>query len=394
MKLLAFIFVLVVATFVGVLIRQEPGYALFAYHDWTLEMPLWLAAFLLIGIIVLTTFIIWCCYLVFTSSARLKEWWLKRRQKLARKELALGLIELTEGRYKKAERYLSNSAAYSDVPLIHYLSAAKAADEINAPDRRDKYLQLAQNVSKGSDIAVRLAEAQFYFHHGDLEQSVAILQHLHAEQPKHPQVLKLLCNLYETMKDWHSLYSLLPELKKSRILNEEELNLLDIKIYSHLIPEFSRKGKKALEQFWSESPRAVQQSPQCVALYCECLIKHSADTDAEELLRYTLKRNFTPELIKLYAKVSIPSSHKQIDFAESFLQIRKDDDALFLSLGRLCMQQKLWGKARDYLENSLAINPNTETYALLGQLMEELGQIEKGQEYYKEGLLQLSDLKV
>lgn len=392
MRLIAFILVLVVATVIGVVIRQEPGYALFAYHDWTLEMPLWLAVLIFMGLIVITLGVVWIFYLLFTSTERMRAWWLKYHQGRSRKKLALGLLELTEGRYKRAEHYLSSSAEYSDVPVIHYLSAAKAADEINALERRDKYLQLAHNVSKGSDIAVRLAEAQFYYHHGDLEQSVAILQHLHAEQPKHPLILKMLANLYENLNDWHSLYSLLPELKKMGVFNEKDMGDLEKKIYSQLLPAMSRKGKKTVEQFWRSSPSAVQEDPHCLTLYCESLIKHHAEDEAEELIRYRLKRNWSSELIRVYGKLVSSSPQKQLNFAEAFLKLHENDSALFLALGRLCMQEKLWGKARDYLERSLFIQPNPETYALLGQLMEAIGQPEKGQMYYKEGLLHASDV--
>ena len=63
------------------------------------------------------------------------------------------------------------------------------------------------------------------------------------------------------------------------------------------------------------------------------------------------------------------------------------DPALLLTVGRLCAQNQLWGKARDYLERSLFLAPNPETYAELGQLMDQLGQHQKRDEYYKKGLI-------
>ncbi|HQW58531.1 MAG TPA: hypothetical protein PK583_06220, partial [Gammaproteobacteria bacterium] len=60
---------------------------------------------------------------------------------------------------------------------------------------------------------------------------------------------------------------------------------------------------------------------------------------------------------------------------------------LLLTLGRLCLANQLWGKARDYLEKSLNLMPLPETYAALGFLMEYLELREKSEEYYKKGLL-------
>lgn len=390
MRLILLIAVLAFATLLGIGIRQNPGYALFAFKDWTVEMPLWLAGFFFVGLFAVTFLIASSVYFMLTSSKRIKHWWLVRQQYQARKQLERGLLELAEGRYKKAEAYLGNSARYSDVPLIHYLSAAKAAEEINEPAKRDKYLALAHNVSGGSDIAVRLTEAQLRFQQGDLEHSVATLQHLHAEQPKHPQVLKLLCTLYEAMQDWHSLFSLLPELKKADIFpNPGELARLEQTIYQALLPEFSKKGKKVLQQLWRSAPDSVQSHPKCLILYCQGLIENHAEPEAEEVLRTYLKRAWHPELITLYGKISMPSANKQLEFAESKLDTHSEDAFLYLTLGRLALKQKLWGKAREYLEHSLMLAEFPETYALLAQLMEELEQEEKAQAYYKKGLLNL-----
>ena len=45
-QLLFYLLILTVAIFCGVHIAKDPGYALFAYQHWTVEMPLWLAIFL------------------------------------------------------------------------------------------------------------------------------------------------------------------------------------------------------------------------------------------------------------------------------------------------------------------------------------------------------------
>lgn len=391
MRLITFIIVLFLATMLGVLIRHDPGYALFAYQGWTIEMPLWLTLLLIIGIILLGIFILWSLYLVFSSSSRLKLWWSQRQAIRSRRLFTRGLLELAEGSYKKAEIDLRDSARFSDSPLIHYLSAARAAEKNNAPDRRDKYLQLAHDVSGGSDVAVRLTEAQFHFEHGDFEQSIAILQHLHLDHPKHPQVLKLLCTVYQIQQDWHSLLSLLPELKKSNIFaSEQALCHLECSIYQGLLPEFAQQPRKSLEKFWRKAPKAIQTDPTCIMLYAEGLIAQGADSTAEEVVRATLTEQWDPKLIEFYGKIKSPASNKQLNFAENCLEEHRHDPYLYLTLGRLCVAQSLWGKARDYLEMSITLQPLPESYALLGQVMEQMGQTEKAQQYYKTGLLKFN----
>ena len=74
--------------------------------------------------------------------------------------------------------------------------------------------------------------------------------------------------------------------------------------------------------------------------------------------------------------------------AEQWLKKHPDDPYLLLSLGRLCKQRKLWGKARDYLEKSLIYDSsNLETYLELGELSENLEEPLQALVWFKKGLI-------
>jgi HemY protein len=59
---------------------------------------------------------------------------------------------------------------------------------------------------------------------------------------------------------------------------------------------------------------------------------------------------------------------------------------LLLTLGRLCLQNRLWGKARDYLESSLRLQRSPETCAELARLLAQLGDTERSNLLFQEGL--------
>lgn len=387
MRLWSFILVLALATLIGTVIRQHPGYALFSYGNWAIEMPLWVSAILLIILIAISVSAIWFVSAVFSSSSKIKQWWNKHQKHTARLQTYRGLLALTEGRWKTAERYLIKSAAHSDTPLINYLSAAQAAEECGATERRDQYLQVAFDMSADSEIAVRLTQAQLQLKHGDFAESIHILQRLHKEVPKHTQVLRLLCILYEAMQDWASLLTLLPALKKWQALPKNAIERLEQKLYPALLPQYVHQDLKALQAFWHKCPKWIQANPIMIYEYAKLLTQKSADDEAESLIRFNLKKMWNTDLIHLYGLINGRNPSKQLAFAESLLPHHETDPILLLTVGKLCLRNQLWGKARDYLETSLTLAPLPETYAELGQLMEQLGQPQQGEEYFKKGLL-------
>ena len=50
------------------------------------------------------------------------------------------------------------------------------------------------------------------------------------------------------------------------------------------------------------------------------------------------------------------------------------------------MANELWGKARSYLETTLAIRPEPQSFALYGELLDQLGEPEAAARAYQAGL--------
>ena len=66
-----------------------------------------------------------------------------------------------------------------------------------------------------------------------------------------------------------------------------------------------------------------------------------------------------------------------LERAESWLPEHPEDAALLLTCALLAARAELYGKARSYLETSIAIRPRLEAYQLLASLMEQLGERER-----------------
>jgi HemY protein len=107
---------------------------------------------------------------------------------------------------------------------------------------------------------------------------------------------------------------------------------------------------------------------------------------AERELRAALKREWHAALVAAYGDVRAADPAKQLKQAETWLKAYPEDAALLLAAARLSMANELWGKARSYLESSLAIAPVPDAYALYGRLLTELGEDERAALAFRSGL--------
>jgi HemY protein len=76
-----------------------------------------------------------------------------------------------------------------------------------------------------------------------------------------------------------------------------------------------------------------------------------------------------------------------IERAETWLRDHPRDATLLLTLGKLCTQQALWGKAQSYLEASLALEPSQAAHVALAQLLEKIGKQDEALKHYRDSLV-------
>ena len=74
---------------------------------------------------------------------------------------------------------------------------------------------------------------------------------------------------------------------------------------------------------------------------------------------------------------------KRIARAETWLRQYPDEAALLLALGRMCMAQRLWGKAQSYLEASLALEETRDAHLALADLCDQLERSDEANRHFR-----------
>ncbi len=317
----------------------------------------------------------------------LARWRQHRHQHHAEKYLTQGLIHITEGRWKQAEHDFCKAAPYSRAAYINYLFAARAAQELHALDRRDEYLRLAYQNNPDADLAVGITQAELQLSEQQTEQALATLKHLQNKRPDQTQVKQLLLKTYTDMNDWQSVLKLIPAIEKTKLYSRTQIQAKQLDAYAGLLKEAGGRGDKtALNEIWAHIPRKSKQHFYLIEVYVTERLKFDDTADCELLLKAALKRQWDRMLVRLYGLVIAADQIKQQTTAESWLDNHAQDAVLLLTLGRICRRNQLWGKARDYLQESIDVQENPEAYYELAQLHEHEGNREAANQCYAKGL--------
>jgi len=315
----------------------------------------------------------------------------KRKKRLAEKahlSLSQGLIEYAEGRFEQAEKILMQQIKYSDNRLLVYLSAARAAQQLGAHERRDDYLRKAHIEAPDADVAIGLTKAELQLAHDQNEQALATLTQLNKLSTNHTYVLTLLANTYKHLNDWDNLKKLLPNLKKHGNLSATSFLSFEVIVCNGQLTNLAKnRNSKLLIDFWTNTSHHLKVLPDVIEHYAKQLVISDAAGEAETVLRLCLNKNWQESTIVLYSELDVLVDSKQLEMAESWLKDHQHSAWLLLALGKMCISRSLWGKSRNYLEASIAIKPMPDTYLKLARLLEEhMAEPEAAQEYYRQGL--------
>ncbi|MGB5494186.1 MAG: heme biosynthesis HemY N-terminal domain-containing protein [Sedimenticolaceae bacterium] len=372
---------------IGIVLSRDSGYVLLSFDNYTVEMSLALLLLLLAALFAALYLGIRLSVRTLHLPADVRDWQHERGARLAHQAMTRGLLEMSEGNWRSAEKHLVRCAEHAETPLLNYLAAARAAQLQGAHDRRDNYIRLAHETMPSADVAVRLTQAELQLADQQLEQALATLKYLRCVAPKHVYVLRLLRRLYEQLGDWEHLRELLPELRRRKVEEEGDLQLLETRTHRALLERaFVSADAHRLGMAWADVPRVLREQPQLLGDYSGYLQELGQDAEAELLLRGAMRKHWDSGLVETYGLLETAEPGKQLSHMEKRLTDHPDDPVLLLTLGRLSLRAQLWGKARGYLEACIGRNGPPQAYRELGQLLERMHEPEQAIEVYRRGL--------
>jgi HemY protein len=371
---------ILLGAFAAHFLLADRGYVLVNFRGYVVEMSV-------PGLVIVLVFAYLLIRALVAVADAPRRWRAARQQRqLVRRDsdLTTGLTQLIEGNWARSERVLTQGLKRVDAPLANYLLAARAAQLQGAPERRDQWLELAQAVSSEGATSALLTRAELQLAAGEPAAAVATLQTLQEQKSDHPAAIALLARAYRALDDCAALLALLPRLGRAPLPSAEREALASLAIEGAL--GSADLNSESLSELWASLPSELRVAPTLVAERGRALDRLGRGEEAERELKAALKREWHPSLVQSYGELRGADAAKQLKQIETWLKTYPEDAALLLAAARVSMANELWGKARSYLESSLALAPTADAYALYGKLLTGLGEEDRALIAFRSGL--------
>jgi len=393
-RLLKALFFLLLACGLMFLLWRGDGYVLIAYGTKTIEMTLWVAAFVAVALYAA----LWLVRKLMLGSVeiarRFREIFLFGSVERAQKRAATGMVDYLTGDWLEARKKLVRTLDKVEYPLANYIAAARSSFEMGDEAEADNILDKALSIAH-SELPVALTRARLHVQSGRYEQAINILKPIDIKMPRQAAVLDLMHHIYIAQKNWRALEDMFPAMRKAKVLSNVEFEALEVLLACEKMKAHSQQSKSlliaerlpALQTMWRSFPRSVQKMPAVITAYAQALTENYQDQEAEVIVRKTLSNNWYELLVSLYGRLQVKEIHGQIRTVEGWLKSKPQDPALLLSMGRLMLRNQQWELAREYFQRSLNQQQSLETMVELARLMEKLGDHKKSADFYQQGLL-------
>lgn len=383
MKYLLWTLLLFAAAVALVTASHNPAYVLVVYPPYRIELSLTLFIVLLMLAFVFGYGLLRLMFAVVQLPAYVRRFRMERAQGKARELLDEALNAFFEGHYAAAEKASARAMELGDTSALHPVIAARSAHELREYEKRDAYLAAAEGKAAGDSTMRLMAATKFMLDQRDSRGALHVLQELRDSGVKaHPGVLSLELKAQQQAGNWDEVLNVLEKLEKYQSIDVTVAAQLRQQAWLEKIRQ--QEDLAGLTDCLKSIPADFKRRGRIAATAARALIRLGGSPLAQQLLSDSLNAQWDSELVALYGDCQSGDMIEQIRQAEKWLNQHKDDAGLLLALGKLCLHQKLWGKAQNYLDASISVSPSHEAYHALGQLAEQSGKTDEALRYYQQ----------
>lgn len=392
------------AVLVALSARFNAGNVMLFYPPYRIDLSLNFFVLILLAIFVILGLLFYTIQAAKNMPERVAAYRKAKSERDGNKALRDALKAFFEGRFghaeKAAKRLSVCSAEFPDDAALAALIGARAAHNMSQFDRRDVWLASIEN-NPQYKVARLVSSVELLVDSHQPGQALESVKELNANGTRHIHVLRWALKANQQAQQWAEVLRLVKALDKYRALHPALSVRLRELAYKDLLADHGHDAE-SIHRLWHSIPVEDRLKPYVAVLAARTMVAQGLIDEARNLLEKALHTEWDTRLIVAYRETAASEGSAalltQIEHCESWLITHPTDPELALTMGVLCLNQKLWGKAERNLERALtyAIDEDCrrEANLKLAQLNEQLGMQEKAAEYYRACAMQGADVKM
>ena len=311
----------------------------------------------------------------------------KRREARSVAYLSEAIEDIFAGRFSKALKAAEAASANTAMSETAALLAARAAHRLNKFDLRDQWLSKITSNEKQQARLVAMADMQM--DSSDADGALATIEQLQKGGARQLFVQRIALRANQHLKRWEEVLRLTHTLAKREALHPVLVQKNVQEAVAKLVQQ-KATDHEALLRIWKNLPKEDRKVSRVVLVMANGLFAAGKQDLAKELIEESLDQEWDQSLVDVYPDCVVPgqSALAQIQKVEAWMMKYPSELALSLALARICISQKLWGKAKSSLQGLLhdvKAKPlmKADAHMCLAELHESLDEAEQAAEQYK-----------
>ncbi len=375
---------------IAVTARFNPGNVVLFYPPHRIDLSLNLFVVLMLALFAVLYLLVGAVRSTLQMPGRVAAYRQRKRERDGNKGLRDALKALFEGRFGHAEKAALRAADLPENAGVAALIGARAAHRMRQHHRRDHWLnKIADDGALKTARLMTITELLVDDHQP--EAALDAVRELNASGTRHIHALQWSLKAQQQAKNWPEVLRLVRSLDKHKALHPALSSRLRELAYDDLLSDRSHDAE-SMRRVWSTVPTADRIKPYVACRAVSALNARGLHDEARLVAEEALAASWDERVVRAYRDAAAPAGSAallaQIEHCERWLQQRPTDAELALTLGSLCLKQKLWGKAQRYLEQALSDAGDSrmvrEAHLKLAQLHEALQQPEQAASHYRQ----------
>jgi HemY protein len=362
--------------YLGFALARDPGRLSLRAWGWQVDTTLVLALVLLsigFALIALLYWLLW----------RLPKWLLRRRTRTLQKQYRLGVIELFNARFARAQKKLAAGRQLPDQQDIAGIASAYAALQAGDHPYAAQALESAKHEPELAQVAAVL-RAKIQLAQDDAS-GLAALQALAHEQPSVLTLQTLITELSARSRSQDAL----PFIAQLAKLQPGDSKLA--RNWATLLRDSLTNAATldALQAIWGQISDKERALADVLARYAERAIALGAHETVEPLLRSALNKAPSDQLWHAFAKLPQASGQSGTDrlaFVEKSLDSQGESVGALLALAQLCQDRDMGVKAKQLIHRAQALYPSARGHAALASWAEREGDLALALSAYRQAI--------